>query len=91
MQTIRFDNNVSHFGGSCQYALSYDMGKTFNVFYSEMGGCMIVDGTANTARLEHQIPLPADVPNGNNVLFAWYWQARNAGSPEAYHVSMASG
>lgn len=90
-QTLKFAGTTPHFGGSCQYALSYDMGKTFNVFYSELGGCMYAgDGNTTTPKSSFQIPLPKKVPSGQNVLFAWYWQSKNAASPEAYHVSFQS-
>ena len=54
-----------HGGGSCQLAMSYDNGASWNVIYSIIGGCL-VEG------LTQDVKIPADAPSGE-ALFAWNW------------------
>lgn len=54
-----------HGGGSCQISMSYDQGKTWNVIYSIIGGCL-VEG------LTQDVTIPSDAPSGD-ALFAWSW------------------
>jgi len=64
-----------HGGGSCQLAMSYDFGKTWQVIYSIIGGCM-VEG------LTTEFVLPKDAPTGEAV-FTWNWFNR-IGNREMY-------
>lgn len=57
------ENTANHGGGSCQLALSYDLGKTFNVIHSYVGGC----GFSG----DYKFKMPSDAPTGKQVLFAW--------------------
>jgi hypothetical protein len=59
------EGTATHGGGSCQLTISYDFGKTWQVIYSIIGGCM-VDGTTV------QFTLPKDAPSGEAV-FSWNW------------------
>ncbi|WWD02224.1 hypothetical protein V865_000262 [Kwoniella europaea PYCC6329] len=67
---------ATHGGGSCQISMSYDQGSTWNVIYSQVGGCL-VDGMTTT------ITIPSEAPNGD-ALFAWGWFNRQ-GNREMYH------
>jgi len=56
--------SATHSGGSCQLSLSYDLGKTFQVFQSYVGGCPL------TPTLD--FTFPEDAPSGV-ALFSWTW------------------
>ena len=56
---------ATHGGGSCQLTMSYDFGKTWQVIYSIIGGCMVEGSTI-------QFTLPKDAPSGEAV-FSWNW------------------
>lgn len=70
---------AEHGGGSCQLSLSYDMGKTWNVIWSWIGGCM-----ADTSQFTQSFELPSEAPSGQ-ALFAWGW-FNQLGNREMYHV-----
>ncbi|KAJ2845582.1 hypothetical protein IWW36_004722 [Coemansia brasiliensis] len=74
-----------HGGGHCQFALSYDGGKTFVVIHDELRYCFTGGpSTSNTAaQLSYSIPLPEDLPSGDRVVFAWAWN-NNQGNREFY-------
>ncbi|RDW85514.1 hypothetical protein BP5796_03839 [Coleophoma crateriformis] len=55
-----------HGGGSCQIALSYDKGVTFNVIHSYIGSCPI------SADESFDFTMPSDAPTGA-AMFAWTW------------------
>jgi len=57
--------SATHGGGSCQLTMSYDFGKTWQVIYSIIGGCMVEGSTV-------QFTLPKDAPSGEAV-FSWNW------------------
>ncbi|KAL8279131.1 hypothetical protein RQP46_008387 [Phenoliferia psychrophenolica] len=63
---VNMTGSATHGGGSCQFALSYDQGKTFAVIASVIGGCPLAEA--------YTIPVPKDVPAGTKALFAWTWQ-----------------
>ncbi|WVF67528.1 hypothetical protein IAT40_002284 [Kwoniella sp. CBS 6097] len=67
---------ATHGGGSCQVSMSYDLGATWNVIWTQIGGCL-VDGMTNT------IDIPSEAPSGE-ALFAWGWFNR-LGNREMYH------
>ncbi|KAJ2082032.1 hypothetical protein H4R24_001891 [Coemansia sp. RSA 988] len=69
------DHAAVHGGGHCQFALSYDGGKTFVVIHDELKYCFVGGpSSSNTAtQLSYSIPLPADLPSGDKVVFAWAW------------------
>ncbi|WRT68564.1 uncharacterized protein IL334_005541 [Kwoniella shivajii] len=67
---------ATHGGGSCQISMSYDEGSTWNVIFSQVGGCLI-DGMTT------DITIPSDAPSGE-ALFAWGWFNRQ-GNREMYH------
>lgn len=55
-----------HGGGSCQIALSYDKGTSFNVIHSYIGSCPI------SADESFDFTMPTDAPTGA-AMFAWTW------------------
>ncbi|KAJ2354976.1 hypothetical protein IWW50_002000 [Coemansia erecta] len=77
-----------HGGGHCQFALSYDAGKTFVVIHDELRYCFTGGpSTSNTAsQLKYSIKLPADLPASDKVVFAWFYN-NNQGNREAYSNS----
>ena len=62
----RLDGSATHNGGSCQVSVSYDGGANWVVIHSIVGGCP-VDTESYT------IPVPSNLPAGDNVLLAWTW------------------
>lgn len=59
---------ATHLGGSCQFSVSYDQGKTFAVIYSVVGGCPLSDA--------YSVPIPASLPSSPKATFAWTWVSR---------------
>ncbi|GJN84540.1 hypothetical protein PLIIFM63780_008097 [Purpureocillium lilacinum] len=74
---IGLDNHVTHGGGSCQFALSKDRGKTATVIASYIGNC-----AANLADRNFTVAIPCDTPEGE-WLFMWSWHNR-IGNREMY-------
>ncbi|GAA6011743.1 hypothetical protein JCM11491_000736 [Sporobolomyces phaffii] len=66
---------ATHGGGSCQFSISYDQGKTFAVLYSVEGGCPL---TSN-----YKVPIPSDLPSATSATFAWTW-FNKVGNREMY-------
>ncbi len=56
---------ATHGGGSCQISMSYDMGASWNVIHSIIGGCMIEGMDLN-------VNIPSEAPSGE-ALFSWSW------------------
>ncbi|OJD14530.1 hypothetical protein AJ78_05145 [Emergomyces pasteurianus Ep9510] len=67
-------NTATHLGGSCQFSLSYDKGKSFKVIKSIIGGCPLP--------LKYKFKIPSSAPSGEAV-FAWTWFNR-VGNREMY-------
>ncbi|KAJ1976508.1 hypothetical protein H4R35_002673 [Dimargaris xerosporica] len=57
---------ASHGGGHCQFSVSYDGGKTYAALHTILHNCFS-DG------LNFDIPIPANAPPSNRVVFAWTW------------------
>lgn len=77
----RYEVTSAHKAGHCQWALSYDKGKTWVVFYDKLKTCL------KTKKKDHQIEtipikLPKDVPAGN-AIFMWMWNNQE-GNRELY-------
>ncbi|GAA5884561.1 hypothetical protein JCM16303_000029 [Sporobolomyces ruberrimus] len=66
---------ATHEGGSCQFSVSYDQGKTFAVIYSVEGGCPLSP--------KYSVPVPADLPSGKSATFSWTW-FNKVGNREMY-------
>jgi len=71
-QSIKTDYTIgaSHGGGHCQWALSYDAGKTWVVLKTMIRGCL--KGTKLGQTYSVSVPLPKNAPNGKAV-FMWLW------------------
>jgi hypothetical protein len=78
--TVQMEGSATHGGGSCQFSLSYDNGKTFGVIKSIVGGCPL---SAN-----YTVDIPADVPSGSNALLSWTW-FNKVGNREMYQNCIA--
>ncbi|KUJ12321.1 uncharacterized protein LY89DRAFT_592922 [Mollisia scopiformis] len=80
------DGSAVHGGGSCQAALSTDVGKTWYVIHTYQGGCPLAAGS-------FKLDIPSDAPTGS-ALFAWLWY-NNVGNREIYmncaSITIASG
>lgn len=74
--SMTFEGKATHNGGSCQISLSYDKGKTFTVIKSFIGNCPVIDKLFN-------FQIPADAPEGSDVLLAWNW-LNKTGNREFY-------
>ncbi len=57
--------SATHGGGSCQLSMSYDLGKSWNVIFSQIGGCLI-DGMTTS------VVIPPEAPSGE-ALLSWSW------------------
>ncbi|BGP12201.1 hypothetical protein JCM10213v2_000112 [Rhodosporidiobolus nylandii] len=66
---------ATHQGGSCQFSVSYDQGKTFAVIHSVIGGCPLVNN--------YTVPVPSNLPAATSATFAWTWQ-NEVGNREEY-------
>ena len=73
-QTMTIVGSVTHNGGSCQAALSYDRGATWTAIHSWIGNCPL--------RPDWTFTVPSDAPTGS-ALFAWSWW-NNLGNREMY-------
>ncbi|KAM0793788.1 hypothetical protein ACM66B_001205 [Microbotryomycetes sp. NB124-2] len=62
---VTLDGTAVHGGGSCQFSVSYDQGKTFAVIASIIGGCPI--------GLQFSVPIPSSLPSAKKATFAWTW------------------
>ncbi|KAJ2497532.1 hypothetical protein GGH96_005025 [Coemansia sp. RSA 1972] len=74
--TVGFQaDGAAHGGGHCQFAISYDNGKTAAIVHKVMEHCFFngpSDG--NSAQvLQYTFTLPADVPAASNAQFIWIW------------------
>jgi hypothetical protein len=78
--TVKFEGSASHGGGSCQFSISYDNGKTWGVMHNEVGGCMLAPSVSFT--------VPSGIPAAKNVLMSWTWFNR-IGNREMYQNCMA--
>ncbi|UNI24621.1 hypothetical protein JDV02_010355 [Purpureocillium takamizusanense] len=74
---VGLGNEVVHGGGSCQFALSKDRGKTSTVIASYIGNC-----AANIQDRNFTVAIPCDTPEGE-WLFMWSWHNR-IGNREMY-------
>lgn len=64
--SVQLSGSAVHGGGSCQFSLSYDGGKTFGVIHQIIGGCP-------TENQKFDVPVPAGLPSSQNAIFAWTW------------------
>jgi len=71
-QTIKTEYSIgaSHGGGHCQYALSYDKGKTWVVIKTIIRDCL--KGTTGNSNYHVNVKIPASAPSGN-AIFMWMW------------------
>ncbi|KAG0033062.1 hypothetical protein BGZ82_006256 [Podila clonocystis] len=61
---------ASHGGGHCQWALSYDGGKTWAVLKTVLRDCL--KGTSNGGSYSVSVPIPSGAPSGK-ATFMWLW------------------
>ncbi|KAI8052803.1 hypothetical protein BDF22DRAFT_770377 [Syncephalis plumigaleata] len=78
---VMFKRGNSHRGGHCQFAMSYDNGKTWVVLKSIIGLCFM-----DLAPWTYHIPLPKGAKSGK-ALFAWAWM--NAEGNREYYMNCA--
>jgi len=71
-QSIKTEYSIGapHGGGHCQWAISYDAGKTWVVLKTLIRDCL--KGTSSGSSYSVPVPLPKNAPNGNAV-FMWLW------------------
>ncbi|KAF9434940.1 hypothetical protein BGZ76_007159 [Entomortierella beljakovae] len=71
-QTINtaYSVGASHGGGHCQYALSYDDGKTWVVIKTVIRECL--QGVTNGQQYHVPVKIPSDAPSGK-ATFMWLW------------------
>ncbi|KAJ1853952.1 hypothetical protein GGH12_004443 [Coemansia sp. RSA 1822] len=74
--TVKFQpGGAAHGGGHCQFAVSYDNGKTAAVVHKVMEHCFFNGASSgNDAQvLEYTFTLPAEVPASSKAQFIWIW------------------
>ncbi|KAJ2502846.1 hypothetical protein GGH96_000716 [Coemansia sp. RSA 1972] len=74
--TVKFQpGGAAHGGGHCQFAISYDNGKTAAIVYKVMEHCFFNGpSSGNDAQvLEYTFTLPANVPASSKAQFIWIW------------------
>ncbi|KAG0334047.1 hypothetical protein BG004_000575 [Podila humilis] len=71
---------ASHGGGHCQWALSYDNGKTWAVLKTVLRDCL--KGTSSGGSYSVSVPIPAGAPSGK-ATFMWLWN-NAVGNRELY-------
>lgn len=81
--TLYFGDLVHHYGGSCQFSLSNDNGKSFTVLKSIIGGCMHNPKAPQQRQREYKFQLPKETPAGD-ILFSWSWFNRKD-EPKMFH------
>ncbi|KAG0086416.1 hypothetical protein BGZ93_000126, partial [Podila epicladia] len=71
-ETINTDYSVgaSHGGGHCQWALSYDEGKTWVVIKTMIRECL--RGISGSDKYSIPVQIPANAPSGK-ATFQWIW------------------
>ncbi|KAF9548798.1 hypothetical protein BGW38_009593, partial [Lunasporangiospora selenospora] len=71
-QTIKTEYKVgaAHGGGHCQWALSYDNGKTWVVFQTLIRDCL--RNIPNGGKYSVNVKIPASAPSGK-AIFQWIW------------------
>ncbi|KAG0202756.1 hypothetical protein BGX28_004799 [Mortierella sp. GBA30] len=71
-QTIKTEYKVgaAHGGGHCQWALSYDNGKTWVVFQTLIRDCL--RGVKNGGSYSVDVKIPKNAPSGK-AIFHWLW------------------
>ncbi|KAF9181651.1 hypothetical protein BGZ51_007661 [Haplosporangium sp. Z 767] len=81
-QSIKTEYSVgaSHGGGHCQWALSYDNGKTWVVIQTMLRDCL--KGVAGGAPYSVNVKIPKDAPSGK-ATFMWLWN-NAVGNRELY-------
>ncbi|KAJ1976226.1 hypothetical protein H4R34_004061 [Dimargaris verticillata] len=57
---------ASHGGGHCQFSVSYDGGQTYAALRTILNNCF-------SEGLHYDIPIPANAPPSEHVIFAWTW------------------
>lgn len=89
---VQFEGSARHGGGLCQFAISYDNDKTFNVIQEIQGACP--DGTSlpinianHLANYVWPVKIPASLPSCDRCTFAWTWI--NAIGNREYYMNCA--
>ncbi|OLY84574.1 hypothetical protein AYI68_g1258 [Smittium mucronatum] len=77
-QKVRLDffkDGVTHNGGHCQFALSYNNGQDFVVFKDILRNCFYNGPVKHNSEqvFEYEIELPINLPSAKGVIFAWTW------------------
>ncbi|KAG0051653.1 hypothetical protein BGZ83_003483 [Gryganskiella cystojenkinii] len=65
-----YNVGAAHGGGHCQWALSYDNGKTWVVIKTLIRDCL--RGVPNSGSYAVSVPIPKNAPSGK-VVFQWLW------------------
>ncbi|KAJ1508565.1 hypothetical protein HMI55_000325, partial [Coelomomyces lativittatus] len=76
---VQITVNNWHYGGTCQFSISYDNAKTFVAFHQVLHDCLNTGGTSREVKID--VPIPNDLPGGNAV-FAWTWITKKSNQPE---------
>ncbi|KAJ1920469.1 hypothetical protein H4219_001306 [Mycoemilia scoparia] len=85
---VKFGSGATHGGGHCQFAISYDGGKSFVVIHDEFKTCLVKsESDSSTPVSTYNIKLPADLPSSKKAIFAWGWN--NAIGAREFYMNCA--
>lgn len=79
-------NMAAHSGGSCQYSISFDKGKTWKVMKSFEGSCprgAELDSNIASPNQTYIFDVPTDI-KGGDAITAWTWIPRTGNRGEYY-------
>lgn len=77
---VTIGGSANHNGGHCQFAISYDNGKTWTVLLTVVRDCI-------KTQFSYQVPIPLGAPSCTNCVFAWTWI--NASGNREYYMNCA--
>ncbi|ORY00942.1 putative endoglucanase precursor, partial [Basidiobolus meristosporus CBS 931.73] len=63
---VQISGSAPHGGGHCQFALSYDEGKTFAVLETIYSDCLFPS-------TNYSVGIPVSAGSSKNAIFAWAW------------------
>ncbi|KAI8318875.1 hypothetical protein GQ54DRAFT_320857 [Martensiomyces pterosporus] len=89
--TINFyqQDVTGHYGGHCEFSISYDGGSTFVVLKQVLQYCFYNGpSTSDVPQVfSYNVDLPANLPGSNHAVFAWTWV--NASGNREYYMNCA--
>ncbi|KAJ1963758.1 hypothetical protein IWQ62_003122 [Dispira parvispora] len=70
---IIYKNYGNHKGGHCDWAVSYNGGKTFVAFLTILKDCMADATGGEGSKYTYNLKLPKGLPASDNAIISWTW------------------